>query len=90
LCSLLKVLSGLGLPLIPVASITSQERDVLLPPGKSGSCAGLFCTECLHVIAGVVLELLDQKARGFLVLIALKRLFSEHDCKLFGEMSVRT
>jgi hypothetical protein len=38
-----------------------RSSDVLLPPGKSGSCAGLFCTECLHVIAGVVFELLDQK-----------------------------
>jgi hypothetical protein len=38
---------------------------------------------------GITLELSDQKARGFLVPIALKRLFPEHAHKVFGEMSVR-
>jgi hypothetical protein len=31
----------------------------------------------------------DQKARGFLVLIALNWLFSEHVHKVFSEMTVR-
>jgi hypothetical protein len=40
--------------------------------------------------AGVVLELPDQKAQGFLVLIVLKQLFLEHACKVFSEMPVKT
>jgi hypothetical protein len=49
-----------------------------------------FCVgELLQGEAGVVLELPDQKAQGFLVLIALKRLFSEHAHKIFGEMLVK-
>jgi hypothetical protein len=39
---------------------------------------------------GVIFELSDKKARGFLVLIALNRLLPEHACKMFGEMLVRT
>jgi hypothetical protein len=39
---------------------------------------------------GVVLELPDQKARGFLVLNVLKQLLPEHAHKVFDEMSVRT
>jgi hypothetical protein len=39
---------------------------------------------------GYTLELPDRKARGFLVLIAFKRLFFEHAHKLLGEISVRT
>jgi hypothetical protein len=39
---------------------------------------------------GVVFELPDQKARGFLVLITLKLLPFEHACKVFGEMPLRT
>jgi hypothetical protein len=50
---------------------------------------GVVC-ESLQEQAGVILELPDQKARGFLVLIAFKRLFSEHAHKMFGEMPVRT
>jgi hypothetical protein len=38
--------------------------------------------------AGVILKLPDQKAQGFLVSIALKRLFPEYAHKLFGEMTV--
>jgi hypothetical protein len=45
--------------------------------------------EFLQVEAGIVLELPDKKARGFLVPIALNRLFPEHARKVFGEMSVR-
>jgi hypothetical protein len=44
----------------------------------------------VQVEASVVLELPDQKARGFLVQIALKWLFPEHARKVFGEMAVRT
>jgi hypothetical protein len=40
--------------------------------------------------AGVVLELLDQKAQDFLVHIALNRLFPKHARKLFDKMSVST
>jgi hypothetical protein len=38
---------------------------------------------------GSILELSDRKAREFLVLIALKRLFLEHSYRVFGKMSVR-
>jgi hypothetical protein len=37
---------------------------------------------------GVILDLSDQKAQDFLVLIALKRLLPEHACKVLGEMTV--
>jgi hypothetical protein len=37
---------------------------------------------------GVILDLSDQKARDFLVLIALKRLLPEHVRKVLGEMTV--
>jgi hypothetical protein len=47
----------------------------------------------LLIVAGThlgrILELSDQKTQGFLVLIAFKRLFPEHVCKLFDEMPVR-
>jgi hypothetical protein len=46
--------------------------------------------ESLQVETGIILELSDRKARGFLVLNALKRLFFEYTHKLFGEMTVRT
>jgi hypothetical protein len=39
---------------------------------------------------GVIFKLWGQKARGFLVPIVFNRLFPEHDCKMFGEMFVRT
>jgi hypothetical protein len=38
---------------------------------------------------GYALELPDQKAQGFLVLIVLKQLFLEHIRKVFCEISVR-
>jgi hypothetical protein len=50
----------------------------------------LIVSGLLQGQTGVVLELLDQKARGFLVLIALIRLFLEHARKVFGEIPVRT
>jgi hypothetical protein len=44
---------------------------------------------CCWSKPGIILELQDQKAQGFLGLIALKWLFFEHANKLFSEMSVR-
>jgi hypothetical protein len=49
-----------------------------------------FCVcELLQGEAGVVLELPDQKVQGFLVSIALNRLFFKHAHKVFGEIPVR-
>jgi hypothetical protein len=45
--------------------------------------------ESLQEEAGVILQLPDRKAQGFLVLISFKRLFSEYVHQLFGEMPVR-
>jgi hypothetical protein len=45
--------------------------------------------ELLQGEAGIILELLDRKARGFLVSIALKRLFSKRVHQVFGEIAVR-
>jgi hypothetical protein len=42
------------------------------------------------VEADIVLELLNQKAQVFLVLIAFMRSFSEHVRKMFDEMIMRT
>jgi hypothetical protein len=50
----------------------------------------LFCVKSLQVIAGVVLELSDQKTQDFIILIFLKRLFFKYACKLFSEMTMRT
>jgi hypothetical protein len=41
------------------------------------------------IVVGCVLELPDQKARVFLVLIAFTRWFSEYARKVFDEMRVR-
>jgi hypothetical protein len=38
---------------------------------------------------GSILELSDRKARVFLVLIVLKRLFLEHSYMVFDKMPVR-
>jgi hypothetical protein len=50
-------------------------------------------SSCVWILAGTrsrsTLNLLDQNARGFLVLIALKRLLFEHVRKVFGEILVR-
>jgi hypothetical protein len=50
------------------------------------------CVACglLQGEAGIIVELPDQKARGFLVQIALTQWFLEHAHKVFGEMPVRT
>jgi hypothetical protein len=37
----------------------------------------------------IIFKLPDQKPRGFLVLIALKRMLPEYDYKVFGKMTVR-
>jgi hypothetical protein len=49
-----------------------------------------FGDDSCRWIPSLVLELLDQKAQDFLVPIALKWLFPEHVCKVFGEMRMRT
>jgi hypothetical protein len=49
-----------------------------------------FVCGLLQEDGGVVLELPDSKARGFLVFIVLKWLFTEHARKVFGEMLMRT
>jgi hypothetical protein len=41
-------------------------------------------------VLGHVLELPKQKARGFLVLIVLRRLFPKHAYKVFDEIPVKT
>jgi hypothetical protein len=46
--------------------------------------------ESLQGEGSIVLESSDQKTRGFLVQIALKRLLPEHGYKVFDEMPVRT
>jgi hypothetical protein len=51
-----------------------------------------FVCVVIQVLAGrsrSILELSDQKVRGFLVLITLKRLISERVHQVFGEMTVR-
>jgi hypothetical protein len=53
------------------------------------SCIRSLACESLQEEASVILELSDQKARGFLVPIALKRLLLEHAHKVFGEMHMR-
>jgi hypothetical protein len=45
--------------------------------------------ESLQEEAGIILESPDQKTRGFVVQIALSRLFTEHVHQVFGEMTVR-
>jgi hypothetical protein len=53
-----------------------------------------FCGLLVWILVGprpgIVLELPIQKARGFLVLIALKWLFLDHAHKVFDEIPVRT
>jgi hypothetical protein len=45
---------------------------------------------CWSECTGIILELLDQKARIFLVLIILTRWFLEHARKVFDEMPMKT
>jgi hypothetical protein len=68
-----------------VTSLVARSTSV-----KIFDFAGSFCVECVQGEAGVVLELPDQKTRGFLVPIALNRLFPEHSRKVFGKMPMRT
>jgi hypothetical protein len=44
----------------------------------------------VQVTPGTSLELSDQKAQGFLILIAFTRWFLKHVRKVFDEMSVMT
>jgi hypothetical protein len=53
-------------------------------------CHSKFWEDSSLSITGVVVELPNQKAQVFLVLIVLTRWFSEHIHKVFGEISVRT
>jgi hypothetical protein len=48
----------------------------------------MFESKFLQVEVDIVLELLDKKARCFLVSIVFNRLFPEHSRKLVGEISV--
>jgi hypothetical protein len=54
----------------------------------------IFVWISVLIVAGTrldhVFEPPDQRARGFIVLIALNRLVPEHVRNVFGEMSVRT
>jgi hypothetical protein len=54
----------------------------------------IFVWISVLIVAGTrldhVLEPPDQRARGFIVLIALNRLVPEHVRNVFDEMSVRT
>jgi hypothetical protein len=51
--------------------------------------ARVLCVKLLQGEVGDILELSDQKARGFLVQISFKRLVLEHARKVFGEMTMR-
>jgi hypothetical protein len=64
-------------------------RPVLSLP-CSGVAQAKLIPRLLQGEAGVVLELLDQKARGLLVLIILSGWFFERARKLFDEMPKRT
>jgi hypothetical protein len=55
--------------------------------------AAINGTQVKLLIAGQsrsILELLNQKTRGFMVLIVSKQLFFERAHKVFGEMTVMT
>jgi hypothetical protein len=56
----------------------------------SGVAQAKLILQLLQGEAGVVLELPDQKARGFLDLIFLSGWFAERARKIFGEMPKRT
>jgi hypothetical protein len=74
--------------------LSALPRLWLFPTSKGLILVQNFVWILVWIIAethpGYTLELPDRKARGFLVLIALKRLFPEHTHRVFGEMSVRT
>jgi hypothetical protein len=58
--------------------------------GLSSSIFARGVCELLQELSRSTLELPDQKAQGFLVLIVFNRLFPEHVHKVFGKMPVRT
>jgi hypothetical protein len=68
------------------------NRRLHWPVLALGSCSLplIVVADCVWIVAGiypgVILELPDQKAQGFLVWITLSRWFLEHICKLFGEI----
>jgi hypothetical protein len=72
----------------------SSDHTVCLRFFKRLNFGADFCGLWVWILAGpcpsIVLELSVQKAQGFPVLIALKRLFLEHARKVFGEIPVRT
>jgi hypothetical protein len=80
-------------------SASYSQSSTALDFIKYSAAAVFFCERklsyqfwfgLLQEEAGCVLELPNKKARGFLVPIAFKRLFTEHVRKVFGEMPVRT
>jgi hypothetical protein len=50
----------------------------------------LLSVAAVGVCPGIILELLDQKARGFLVPVALTPWFLDSTHKVFGEILMRT
>jgi hypothetical protein len=58
--------------------------------GYRSSISLVLCFGLLQLRTGIVLELPNQKAQVFLVLIAFTRWFSEHARKVFSEMTMRT
>jgi hypothetical protein len=81
------------LPLSQFSSIVVLQFACRCRPESAPSRFFDPCLFCVWIVAethsGLTLELSDQKARGFLTSIVLKRLFFEHAHKVFGEMPVR-
>jgi hypothetical protein len=81
------------LPLSQFSSVVVLQFAHRCRPESAPSHFFNLCLFCVWIVAGthpgLTLELLDRKARGFLALIVLKRLFPEHAHKVFGEMPVR-
>jgi hypothetical protein len=79
----------------PAAQVLSSE---LLSPTRKPVQLPHHFLDFVCVVIGLLQELISviflcyriKKTRGFLVLIALKWLFSEHVRKVFGEIPVRT
>jgi hypothetical protein len=69
------------------ACLSAADSDAEIFGGGSRV---LYCLCLLDSFIGLIFGLSDQKARVFLVLIAFTRWFSEHICKLFGEIPVKT
>jgi hypothetical protein len=87
---------GLVFPLLPLSQFSSVVVLQFTRRCRPESAPSQFfdlCLFCVWIVArtrsGLTLELLDQKSRGFLASIVLKRLFPEYARKVFGEMPVR-